>query len=392
MYAPLNTSIHVSGSLISSRPDYKLQHPYGGQVEWVGIRPQQHVKKGQPLLRINFAAEQKALQETRQQIETLNAENALISSILNRKPFAPRTREQLSSIARLLQTESRANAMKVNALRERAISLTRQISGARAEISLLYEQLVLLKDQETRQQTLRDQSLARASDVLAISKQILAISGQQERRRGDVTALNQRRQDATAEAHRLDVEFRAKLLERLSRNEQTLSKLRSEIARLDAMVATEIVRSPIDGHVHSVSIDTELAFATRGETLVTLAQNLEAPKISLQIPVSSIDQVKVGMSGQVMFSSLPQRGLPPVFVTVTAISPTAKRDQSGAVTGYSAEAELEEDGLQAVMNVLKEVRLSADMPVSVTLSGRQMTFAQYFIPPVNNFITNAFQD
>ena len=99
------------------------------------------------------------------------------------------------------------------------------------------------------------------------------------------------------------------------------------------------------------------------------------------------------MSGQVMLSSLPQRNLPRVNATITAISPVAKRDPEGNIVAYSGREKIHESDLEAVFRALDHnFRLSIDMPVSIAVEGRQTTFATYLIAPFLAFMNKSLQD
>ena len=134
-------------------------------------------------------------------------------------------------------------------------------------------------------------------------------------------------------------------------------------------------------------------YAPRGTTLLTLSQTLKDPSVSFTIPTQAIDQVRVGMEGSLTIPALPQRNLPKVRLRLTAVSPDAKRDQDGNVLGYAAKAQIfSEDMAKIVAAMDGDLHLATDMPVSVALEGRTVTFAQYLFAPFMTIFEGSLQD
>ena len=82
MYAPITTTLSLTGRIVSSKPAFALQHPYGGRVANVLVQLHDQVSRDQPLMILDSA-----LDGARRDAEVslrarLARENAVITQIL----------------------------------------------------------------------------------------------------------------------------------------------------------------------------------------------------------------------------------------------------------------------------------------------------------------------
>ncbi len=387
---PIAITIHASGTLISSIPNYEIQHPYGGQISWVDVKAQDHIETGQVLLRINVQNEQMNLIELDAQIETAALELDEIETLLSDR-FIP---EDLNEMVDGQFVQQRKSIEIRKKLRVQSVhSLNARIRSGRQQIAFLEQRAKLLSQLEKNQRRLKVKGLTLFSDTARISDELLQVSGDLEQQRSAVLALRLEAEQAENESELLLFDFRAEIMERQKQNQTKLAELRQRrVALLDVIEHSEIV-APVSGQIQSLSFDTTQMYADRGETLLIVSQRLQKPKVKLLIPVNAIDQVFTGITGKLVIRSLPNRDVPELNIIVISIAPEADKDQDGNTIGYSATAEIEAKDLAQAHKVLKDrLRLSIDMPVNVSLSGRETTFASYLISPFLNIFSKALQD
>ena len=89
------------------------------------------------------------------------------------------------------------------------------------------------------------------------------------------------------------------------------------------------VRAPISGTITQVRFSVPGMYAPRGATLLSIAQDVDAPHIAFDVSVAFVDQLAVGMTGTLNIPALPQRTMSKVAVTVMAISLRAEVDEAG---------------------------------------------------------------
>ena len=132
---------------------------------------------------------------------------------------------------------------------------------------------------------------------------------------------------------------------------------------------------------------------SRGDSVLTLARATEALEFAFVASPQTIDPLHVGMQVFLTVTSLPQHQHPKVRVTISALSPEARRDRDGRILGYDGIAIINPNDRHALQKELGDnLSLSTDMPVHLVFTGRQMTFGDYLIEPFWAFQRQAMQD
>ncbi len=390
--APLATSVNMEGILVSSRPSYAIQHAFGGPISWVGVREQEPVSEGDPLFRFDVSTQQIALEEVMHQLAELQAEHDVIVAM---RSDALNWHEDLPPSAHVARYTASIAAMhqRQAVLRSEAQTLELQAIAGDAEAALIAERIEILEGLRESQDQLLEKGLVRESDIESLTGQILDLTAQLSQRHAATEALFSQSTQAETQVLGEQAEFDTRILATLRDITLQMSRLRSERSRLEAEIAAAEIVSPVNGHIHALHFDSALMVAPRGQTLAVISQNLDRPKVRLTIPPSSIDQVQVGMQGKLVIPSLPQREMPQLLIEIVTISPEAEKDSDGVVRGYVATAQITDESLNAAFEIMdSRFRLVTDMPVSATLTGREITFAQYIVKPFLSVFQSALQD
>lgn len=390
--APLATSLQVTGTLVSSRPSYEIQHAFGGPVLWVGVREQQEVRRGDPLFRIDVTTQREALAEVTLQIEALQAEIDVITG-LHAGSSKPGDHDPDAPISARYAALYETVDLRQEILLDQSVSAREQVQAGRAEAQLIEKRIALLFDLKDKQQQLYEKGLARDADVDGLEGQILTLSADLEQLRASNTSLRSAATQAKAEAAVMRAEFEAQLMTTQQQNRLQLSRLRAERSALKAQLAVAEITSPVDGHVHALHFDSAYSYAPRGQTLAVIAQSLDSPMVRLTVSPTDIDQIHVGMQGNLVIPSLPQRDMPQLLIEIVTISPEAEKDDAGVVLGYTATARIAEDSLEDAKRLLDaRFRLVTDMPVTATMTGRNLTVAEYLLNPITKVFSAGFQE
>lgn len=396
VYAPLATTIRANGTLASVQPAYDIQHPYGGRIARVLVTPQAEVKRGDLLLVLDVGPQRRSLELLRQQIARLEVENLVIRQKLGLKmtgpplpdddPVVQSVRVRYRALRNQLTLDVQAAEQEQHRAQVRAQATERAVTNLTTRVEAM-------ADRAVGRERLVERGILSKADAASQEDQQLALLSRLETQTGELASLRSEAKQAAMQAERLRGQFRLTLLDQLDRNTERLPELRRQAVSLGAEVDAAEVRAPISGTVVTLDYDTDAMFVPRGTTLLTLSQRLEAPVVTLRIPPNAIDQVHIGMSGQLTIPSLPQRNLPRIDVKITAIAPDATKDRDGNALGYAARADISAADLTALDHALSgELQLATDMPVSVAIAGRETTFARYLVAPFFTMFDGAIQD
>ncbi len=233
----------------------------------------------------------------------------------------------------------------------------------------------------------------RAADHDSLREDILDLDASIRSERAEVLALRNQASQAELQVVADALDLRQRLLDRQSQVSEAIPRVKTQILKLDALINSADLRAPTDGTISQLRFPTDTMYIPRGETILTLTRPTETHRVSFLVPPHAIDQTRVGMSGTLTVSSLPQRNHPKIKVVIQSLSPEAKRSPDGAILGYVGVASINPEDLASLQTELgPDLTLAIDMPVTLVFVGRQTTFAGYLVGPFLEFLAKAMQD
>ncbi|MGB1235697.1 MAG: HlyD family efflux transporter periplasmic adaptor subunit [Planktomarina sp.] len=390
IFAPLSTTVHTVGNLSALTPSYDIQHPFGGKIDRVLVREHQDVKAGDPLLMLDVKTDRAQLAELSLQIASLTQESNYLERRLMGKSTATNGPQW---IVDRFEAMEESVLLQVAASRSNQASLSEQISVLDQRIAKTVARTASMQTRYDDQLALVQKGSFRSSDAALLHESILALEGDLSTTRSQVIGMHEQIRQTTLSVSQAEHQLRTIMLDMLANNQKTLPDLRRKMLDLQSRIAAAVVVAPSDGTVTVLTYDTDQMFAPVGATLLTLTKPTDGYQIAFQVSPQLIDQLSVGMTGQVMVTSLPQRNLPTVHAEITTLSPEARRDPDGNIISYAGTARISPADLKLLLKALDgNMRLSIDMPVAVSFTGRQTTFAQYLVAPFVAFLDRSMQD
>lgn len=387
--APLATTIRANGTLVSTQPAYELQHPFGGPIAQVHIAPHATVSKGDVLFTLDTALQSKARTLLIEQRALIDAENTAIQQALTGSPISTTH----PNITALYTSLSRQTDIDLQTAQETATAAKRRRMATQTGLNLLIERQSTVQTRLNDLKTLLDKGLTTQQTVEMDTDQLLQIKGEINAADINILTLTDQETQANLQSQKRRQEFHTQLQNTRAANNKQRATLDRQILQLDAEIAQANIVAPADGTIVNLGFDTHQMYIPRGQTVATLSQSLDRPRVRVVIPTSAVDQVYTGMTGKLTIPALPQRSLPQINVVLTAISPDAMKDETGSPIGYEATASLSDADIAAVQSSLDgTLRLSSDMPVSLALSGRSITFYDFLIAPFFNAFKQSLQD
>ncbi len=388
-FAPLATTIRATGTLVSEQPTFDLQHGYGGRIKEIHVSQHDTVQKGSPLITLDISATEQTRKNLRHNIRQIQLENSVIKDLLQ----ASQVRTDNSTYAALYSAKFRQNQLNIETADATARTAQHRIKSMQDGINLLNER------RNTVQSRLNDLTNLLAKGVIPQSQlqieqdQLLQIKGEINASEINLISLRDQRDQALIEVQKFAKSFETELRTTLNQNTKQIGNFERQLIRLNDEISQSVVTSPIDGTIVDLNFDTAQMYAPRGQTLLTISEPLSAPEIRLTIPTNAIDQIYVGMTGQLTIPALPQRNMPRIDVQISAVSPEATTDDMGTPVGYTATATIAQNDIEnASRNLGVPLRLSSGMPVSVALSGRELTFFDFLIAPFFSAFKQSLQD
>ncbi len=394
--APLATSIPAPGHLSAQQPSLDVQHRFGGKIADVHVKLHALVEKGQLLILLDVSDAEAELNELQAALAPMQEERRALAAALAGTLTAEDT-EGLSPQTQLAlrRMKAKQDVLDLGAEMSQQLetSLRSQTKQHRASIKHLQNREHSMQDRLERYAKLAAQGTLRSADAEALHESILEVQASLAREHAELASLESQATQARLQVTRDKLEFRQEILDRQAQLEEAIPRLRLQALRLSAQIAQAEIRAPDDGVVTALPYDTAAMVVTQGDTVVTLARPSEALDVAFIVSPQAIDQLRVGMNGYLTVTGLPQRNHPRVRITLTSLSPEARRDHEGSVVGYDGVAAMhpnDEANLRAEMGA--HLNLASDMPVQLVFIGRQVTFADYLVGPFLRFLSQAMQD
>lgn len=388
----INEIAHTPGEIIPTGNQQVVQHLEGGIVKAIHIKEGQAVKKGQIVLTLDGAGSQDDLNRAAEKDISLRMQEERLRAFSeNRKPdfsvfkdSSPQTvRDQESFFSGM--THARAEERKV--VEEQIVQKKRMISALQAELATARENRAIAADLYDRRERLNRQGYASDIQLLetrrnlnTVNGEIKQLSNRIEVTRAEIaefenrlTSLDAQRRD---EAHeRLD-----QVMTEIAQNAELIEKLKDRVSRLE-------VRSPTDGLVKGLAVNTVGAVVPPGQTLMEIVPLDEKLVVHVKIPPQHIGHVKPGQAVQVKFSSFDFSRYGFVRGKLSQISATTFSGENGE-RYYEGRIDLEK-------NHVGEDRRNMIVPGMVVMAdivtGRK-TVLDYLLKPIHNSLKTAFTE
>lgn len=392
-FAPITSTLQIPGSVNTVQPVVDLQSLEGGRIAEVLVRPLGEVAKGQLILRFDVSSATENRRATSRQIAMLEAE--LYGTETMRLRNLPTTTPADDVETVLIEVANRHESYRADRNR-----LMAEIDASRSRSETLLQEIAtqavlvsIAENRAVRMRSLVAQGLRPDSDLADAEERLAAATLALQSRKSEKLDADNRTaatQNAVA-AHQ--AEFAVTIAAIRRKDSERLIELRLKLTELDALIRHSEIRAPVSGTVVNLPFDTPGDIARPGDVLAQISAPVEGVEIKLRIPVRYIDQVIPGKRGTILIPALPQRQMPRVEITVTAVASSAELDRDGNPAGYAALALIDPDDLEPVLRALgPDHNIARDMPVVVMLEGRATTPLGYFVEPLRKATQLAFEE
>jgi len=379
-----------------------VQHPDGGVVEEIVVHEGDLVAAGDVLMRLDptliqselsivedqyfeLLARNSRLEAERDDSETLTFPDELIEASGN----DPEIAQLMAGQERLFITRKETLSREVEQLHKRRGQITSQINGIEAQQESLVEQIALINEELTSQQSLLERGLAQAARVLGLQREASRLNGQ-------VGELIASRAQAEGRITEIEIEILKFGTRRREEAITALRDLRVTLFELDTRRRSLIeqldhleIRAPLSGVVHGMQVFAERAVIRPADPLLYLVPQDQPLIITSKVAPIHVDQVFVGQEVVLRFPTFDSRTTPELTGQVVQVSADAFLDERTQVSFYRTEIYLSEEELRKLPN---DIILLPGMPVDTFLRTSDRTPLAYLIKPLADYFTRAFRE
>lgn len=400
-FSQIAGAVIAAGQIEVESDQQVVQHPDGGVVAEIKVTNGDPVAAGAVLIRLDgtllrseLAIVEGQLFELLARRGRLEAESVGAGTISFRPELTtlaasrPEIADLVDGQMRLFEARAETEANQISQLRKRQGQIADQIVGIEAQRRATQRQLALIEAELKDQQTLLEDGLVPVSRVMALQREAARLEGvsgeltaSKSEAEGKITETDieiarlesEKRQAATAELR--DLGYRE--LELAERRRA----LAEQIGRLD-------IRAPVSGIVHDLRVTTPRAVIRAAEPVLFLIPQDRPLVVTAQIAPIHVDEIRIGQSVTLRFSTFDGRTTPELSGQVRRISADAFVDERTRASYYRAEIVLAAGELAR----LEGQSLIPGMPVEVFIRTGERSPLSYLLKPLAEYFNRAFRE
>ena len=398
--ADVSGAVIVAGSLAVESSVKKVQHQTGGTVGAVLIRDGQSVMAGDLLLRLdgtvaraNLASVLASLDELAARKSRLEAEREDRLDIVFPAAFAMRAGEP--EIAALIAGESTQFGLRRNArlgnkaqLAERVSQLREEIRGLNEQTESKSQEIALVERELSSVRDLWAKNLVQIGRLIALERDGVRLTGE----RGHLIAATAQTRGKITETElqiaQVDQNFRTDVAKEVAEIRARMPDLIEKSVTAENTLKHIDILAPQDGVVHQLAVHTVGGVINPGDVIALIVPVADSLIVEAKVTPHDIDQLQLGQSTVVRFSSLSQRTTPEINGEVFRISADATTDQRTGAAYYTAGIGIPAPELER----LGHVKLVPGMPVEAFIRTGERTIFSYFAKPLIDQARRAFRE
>ncbi|GKW49789.1 HlyD family type I secretion periplasmic adaptor subunit [Halomonas sp. NCCP-2165] len=308
-FAQLDEVARGAGRVIPSSQLQKVQSFDGGVVQEILVSEGQYVEEGQLLMRIDPTRFVANFRENRAQAQALQARIARLEALVNDEPFRPGTAlvedaPALVAQERELYASRRAELEEAQDIaRDRLAQRREELNEARSRMQTAGRELSMARRELNLTRPLLEAGAVSEVEVLRLEREVSRVSGERNQARSQVARLEAAVEEAEAQLREVGLEKRGEWRDRLATASGELSALNESSTGLQDRVRLAEIRSPVNGTVQRLHINTLGGVAQPGQDVVEIVPEDELLLVEARIAPQDIAFLSPGQPATIKLTA-----------------------------------------------------------------------------------------
>ncbi|MDW6026334.1 HlyD family type I secretion periplasmic adaptor subunit [Mesorhizobium sp. BAC0120] len=404
--APLAAAVIAPGSFVATGQNKIVQHLEGGIIKEILANEGDHVKAGEPLLRLDETAaraNERELFLRRARLETtvarVNAEVAGADKITF--PDTVEKNRNDPDIVSIVQSQNlnfeawrTKLGSEIGLLVQNIESFRFRSEGYRRQLEAVRQQLSLLQEEYEGKRSLLDKGLIRRTEIKSIQRAMADAEGQIGQLSAEIAETGAQITKQEQQIAQTRDTYRQTALDELQNVEGELDAVREKSREAESVLRRATIDAPVSGTVVRMYYHTPGGVIESGKSILEILPADVPLIIEAQVSRTDIDDVKVGQTASVRLTALSQRTTPVLTGKVFYVSADALRDTSitASLTGphevYLARISLAPSELARVPGFAP----TPGMPAEVLIETAERSFFDYLTKPIRDSMARAFME
>lgn len=387
-FAELEEISRGVGKVIPVSKTQIIQSSEPGIVQEIAVQVGQVVKKGDLLVRLDDTMTASSLGEARAKARSLMAQIARLDleQTGNFTATYP-CPDEIAKIAplicdneaRLLQARADTYLNKRSVLVERYEQRLKEVSETRENIARLQTNLAITRKEEAILAPIVAKKLAAQTDLLRVQKEVADNEGQLKLYAETLDRIQRAASEAQLQVEEVKLQTQQEALAAKTEALSQLSVIDETIKGAESRVTNTDIRSPVDGIVNTMDVNTVGAYVNAGAVVAGVVPTSDILLIEARLSPSDVAFVRPGQHAVIKITAYDftvYGGLPGKVETVSADSLVDQEtgDAFYQVRVRTDKAALEKDGLS--------YPITPGMVASVDIITGKKTVLTYLLKPI----------
>ncbi|MBT6343902.1 MAG: HlyD family type I secretion periplasmic adaptor subunit [Tateyamaria sp.] len=398
--ARISGAVIASGMIQVESKRQVLEHLQGGVVEDLLVKDGDIVSAGDVVLRFDDKKLQSELAIIEGQLFELLARKSRLQAERDGLSILPAPEFLLAEAAKDLAVqalidgqqrlfEARADTLTQSSeqIGEQIKQSINQITGAKAQLSALQTQNVLINSELEAAESLFEKGLSPASRVSELKREQARLAGEIGKLTASVAQLRGKIAALKIEQIALTTRLREEAISSLRDLQfQEVDLVQRRLSTLETLSRTEL-RAPVSGVIYDSQVFALQSVISPAEPIMYIIPQDQPMIVSARVEPIDIDQTYIGQNASLRFAAFDQRMTPEVLGQVTKISADVLTDQTSGIAYY----EIEIIPKEGEMHKLNGQILLPGMPVEAFIKTEDRSPLNYLAKPLTDYFTRAFR-
>lgn len=308
-FASIDEVTRGTGRVIPSSQLQRVQTFDGGVVEQILVSEGQRVETGQVLMSIDPTRFVSTFRENRAQALAMQARAERLRALISETPFDPSDELRAEIPGIVLQErevyESRREELRQqeNILRDRIRQREEELKEAQARRDTAQREANMASQELNLTRPLLQSGAVSEVEILRLQRDVSRSTGERDQAAAAVSRLESAVEESQAQLEELGIERRSDWRNDLAQTLGDLGALDESSAGLQDRVRLAEVRSPVDGVVQRLNINTIGGVAQPGQEVVEIVPTADKLVVEARIAPQDIAFLRPGQSATIKLTA-----------------------------------------------------------------------------------------
>jgi len=383
-FALIDEIARGDGEVTPSGKNQIIQNLEGGIVKKILVKEGQSVKKNQILLTIDNQKSNSSFNSNSIKADSIEAKILRLKAESSGKKFIVNKKLQkklpvfVANEKSLYNTNKKQIKSKLNALDEQLSQKKTELSEARTQLKHLKASLTMINKEVKMTKPMVQRGVSSKRDFLKLQREANEIDSRYTATKDSMPRLKSAIKEVKSRKNEILLMFKSESKVKLNEAVAELRGLRSNYAALKDQVSRTVVRSPMNGIVQKLFINTVGGVLKPGADIMEIVPSDQALLIEVKIKPSDIAFIYFGQKAIVKFSAYDFSIYGGLEGRVVLISADTIKDQNDDVF-YTIRIKTDKN---YIGDKSKPLKIIPGMTVSVDIMTGRKSVLDYILKPI----------